>query len=449
MRRERILSPSGAGRTNTGIGRAVWCGILAGLLVCALFGPVCGAGEGFLRSEPSLYATLLGTNEFSPGTDIQLDFVVENQGVDTEVLRELEYTPFTMNPTTALGTVAGLDAGEVPLSVQSEPYLIGDIPAGVSRSFTAYAHVDENAPAGMYTLRVNAGYHYAAAQHMLPSGEWQYTYEEKTVPLEVPVRIKGEVKPEILSLRAENLNPGQVGSITVSLKNIGYAKGTASAAELSGISGVFRQVDGGVYIGDFAPGEVVNVTFSAYVDDAVGAGTYPEEVMILYTDEDGEPQQSVSERTGIPVGEGASFAIVSGPIAIVPGETESIRVTFQNTGDAPAYDARARIVPSKPLTASVDTALLGDMAPNETKTADFTISLASGALEVPYGLNTEVKYRDARDTLILSDQIVLQLDGKAGNPIRDALLNPVSLVVMVGVVLLAGYYLYVGRRKMR
>ncbi|KAF1078472.1 hypothetical protein MKMG_00623 [Methanogenium sp. MK-MG] len=449
MRHERLLSPSVAGRTNKEIRRAVLCCILAGLLLCALFGPVCGAGEGFLRSEPSLYATLQGTNEFSPGSDIRLDFVVENQGVDNDVLLGLEYTPFSINPTTALGTIAGLDAAGAPVSVHSEPYLIGDIPAGVSRSFTVYAHVDENASAGMYTLIVSTNYHYAAAQHMLPSGQWEYTYEEKTVSLDVPVRIKGEVKPEILSLRAENLNPGQIGSIIVSLKNVGYAKGTASAAELSGISGVFRLVDSGVYIGDLAPGAVTDVTFSAYVNDAVGAGTYPEEVVILYTDEYGEPQQSVSERIGIPVGEGASFAIVSGPIKIVPGETKAVRVTFRNTGDAPAYDARARIVPGKPLTAPVDTAILGDMAPNETKTADFTITLASGSLEVPYGLNAEIKYRDARDTLILSDQIVLQVDGTAGNPIRDALVNPVSLAVIAGIVLLAVYYLYAGRRKNR
>ncbi len=449
MRCNCLLPSSGTGRKNKGIGRALFCVILAGLLLCAFFGPVSGAGEAFIRSEPSLYATLEGTNEFSPGTDIRLDIVVENQGVDNEVLRELEYTPYTINPTTALGTVAGLEPVGAPLSVQSEPYLIGDIQAGLSSPFTAYAHVDENAPAGTYSLLVSTNYRYAAAQYMLPSGDWEYSYEERTVRLEVPVRIKGEVKPKILSLEAKNLYPGQTGTITVTLENVGYAKGIRSAAELSGISGVFRLVDGGVYIGDLAPGAVTNVTFTAYVSDSVSAGIYPEEVMIAYTNENGEPQESVSERVGIPVGEGASFAIVSGPIAIEPGETKAIQVTFKNMGDAPVYDARARVVPSKPLTAPVDTALLGDMAPGETMTADFTISLESGALEVPYGLNTEIKYRDAQDTLILSDQIVLQVDGKAGNPVTDLLVNPVSLAVIVGIVLLAGYYLYAGRRKSR
>ncbi|WFN33718.1 S-layer protein [Methanogenium sp. S4BF] len=449
MRRTRLLPPCRAGGATKGIRRLVLCGILAGLFLCVLTGPVCGAGEAFVRSEPSLYATLSGTDEFVPGTDIRLDFVVENQGVDTEVLRELEYTVFTLNPTTALGTVAGLEVAGAPLSVQSEPYLIGDIPAGESRSFTAYAHVDENAPAGTCVLSVSADYHYAAAQHLLPSGEWQYTYEEKTVRLEVPVRIKGEVKPEILSLQAENLCPGQTGTITVSLKNAGYAKGTVAAAELTSLSGVFRLVDGGVFIGEFAPGAVTDVTFTAYVSDDASAGLYPEEVMIVYTDEHGEPQRSVSERTGVPVGAGASFAIVSGPVEIEPGETKAIRVMFRNTGDATAYDARARIVPGSPLSASVDTALLGDMAPNETKSADFTVKLASGSLEVPYGLNAEIKYRDARDTLILSDQIVQQVNGAAGNPVKDLLLNPVSLAVIVGIVLLAGYYLVTGRRKSR
>ena len=434
---------------NIGIRRAVLCGMLAGLVLCALTGPVCGAGEAYIRSEPSLYATLSGTSEFAPGTDIRLDFVVENQGVDSVVLREPEYTPLTINPTTALGTVAGLDPAGAPLSVHSEPYLIGDIPAGMSRPFTVYAHVDEDAPAGAYRLSVCTDYNYAVAQHLLPSGEWQYTYDEKTACLEVPVTIKGEVRPDILSLEAENLYPGQTGMITVSLQNNGYARGISAAVELSGISGVFRLVDGGVYIGDFAPGAVTDVTFTASVSEGVSAGIYPEEVRIVYTDERGEPQTSVSERAGIPVGAGASFAIVSGPVAIEPGETKTIRVAFKNTGDATAYDARARIVPGKPLSASVDTAYLGDMAPNGTKTADFTITLASGALEIPYGLNSEIKYRDARDTLILSDQLVLQVDGTGGNSVIDALVNPVSLAVIVGIVLLAGYYVVTGRRRNR
>ncbi|WAI02054.1 COG1361 S-layer family protein [Methanogenium organophilum] len=442
-----MLPCSVAVRKYRGAGRVFLYGILAVLLICAYIGPVCGAGEEFIRSEPSLYATLSGTNEFYPGTDIRLDVVVENQGVDTAALREWEYTPFSINPTTALGTVAGLDVAGAPLAVHSEPYLIGDIPAGVSRPCTVFAHVDENAPAGSYMINVTADYHYAAAQHMLPSGQWEYTYEKRTVSLEVPVRVKGMVKPEILSIDTDNLNAGQTGTITVSLKNVGYGEGMLSAAELSAVSGVFHLVDGGVYIGDFPPGAVRTVTFTASVNEAVSAGTYPEEVMIVYTDEVGEAQKSVSERIGIPVGTGASFAIVSGPVEIVPGESETIRVTFKNTGDAPAYDARARIVPAEPLSASVDTAILGDMAPNETKPANFTIMLASGSLDVPYGLNSEIKFRDETDTLILSDQIVLQVDGISGDPVKDALMNPVALAVIAGIVLLAGYYVACGRQK--
>jgi len=438
---------SGIVREMCGTRRGVLCVSLALLLLCACTAPVCGAGEEVIRSEPSLYATLSGTNEFLPGTDIRLDFVVENQGVDTAVLRQLELPVSPISPTTALGVVAGLDTTGTPLAVKSEPYLIGDIPAGVSRTYTAYAHVNADAPSGTCLLHVTVDYSYAAAEHMLPSGEWEYTYEERTARLEVPVRVKGVVKPEILSIKTDNLNAGQTGTVTVTLKNGGYGEGMSSAVELTGISGVFRLVDGGVYIGDFPPGAVRTVTFTASVHDAVSAGTFPEEVLVVSTNGHGEAERSVSERIGIPVGEGASFAIVSGPVAMVPGESETISVTYKNTGDAPAYDARARIVPVKPLSASVDTAILGDMAPGETKTADFRISLASGSLVMPYGLNSEIKYRDGTDTLILSDQIVLEVEGTAGNPVAAALTNPVLLIVIAGAVLLAGYYVVSGRRK--
>lgn len=62
-----MLPCSVAVRKYRGAGRVFLYGILAVLLICAYIGPVCGAGEEFIRSEPSLYATLSGTNEFYPG----------------------------------------------------------------------------------------------------------------------------------------------------------------------------------------------------------------------------------------------------------------------------------------------------------------------------------------------------------------------------------------------
>lgn len=424
-------------------------GILCLLLILtsALITNATAAGEMFIWSEPSLFATLQGDSEVYPGTDVAFAIVVENQGVDNEGLRGLQYMTYSINPTTALGTTLDLNQGDAPLRIKTEPFMAGDIKAGEEKTGTFYAHIDENAKKGTYNLILYADYNYVFAESLIEQDRWDYTYKGNIAAIKIPIEIKGAVKPQILSVSTKNLVPGENGDITVVVKNIGYNTGYNSAAELSGTTGIIRSVDGSVFLGDFAPGETKEIVFSADVKDTAAGGIYPETLTISYTDEYGKLKESVSENFGVKVSKGAKFKIVSENILMNPGEEKTIEVSFLNYGDEIAYGAKARIVPDTPLNGITDTAIIGDIAPRETKNAVFTISMDSDALIIPYGINTQIKYRDDFDRLILSKQMKLPVSAQKGNIIADIITNPIALAILVGVVFLCAYYLYRKKQK--
>ncbi|MDD4127616.1 MAG: hypothetical protein PHV39_08015, partial [Methanomicrobium sp.] len=248
----------------------IFCLLL--ILTSALITNASGAGEMFIWSEPSLYATMQGEAEVYPGTDAAFTIVVENQGVDNDGLRGLQYMTYSINPTTALGTTLDLKPGDAPLRIKTEPFMAGDIAAGEEATGTFYAHIDENAKKGTYNLILYADYSYVFAETLIEQDRWDYTYKKNTAAIKIPIEIKGAVKPQIISVSTKNLVPGENGDITVVVKNIGYDTGYNAAAELSGTTGIIRSNDGSVFLGDFTPRETKEIVFSADVKDAAAGG---------------------------------------------------------------------------------------------------------------------------------------------------------------------------------
>ena len=264
------------------------------ILTSAGFGYASGAGEQFTASQPSLSATISGDAEVYPGTDVVFEIVLENHGVDNEELRGLQYASYSINPTTSLGTMVDLKAGDAPVKIKTEPFMAGDIEAGETKTGSFYVYVDENAPKGIFNLILYADYSYVWADTLIEPGRWNYIYRDKTEALLIPIEVKGVVKPEIISVSTRNLSPGQKGEIIVVIKNTGYETGYSAAAEISATSELIRSVDGSVFLGDFLPGETKEIVFSADVEDAAGAGVYPESLIISYTDSYGALKKSVS-----------------------------------------------------------------------------------------------------------------------------------------------------------
>ena len=173
------------------------------------------------------------------------------------------------------------------------------------------------------------------------------------------------------------------------------------------------------------------------------AKTYPLDVYINYEDYVGDTVDSDRTTIGIPVGGKAEFTVVSDPIELSPGQKKAVTVQYKNTGDATVYSAQARISAIDPFTSDDDTAFLGTFAPGETKEATFEISVDSSATEKEYGLDSEVRYRDALDNSIISDPIKVEIEVvKQSNT---------GLYVLIGILVVGiiggGYYYYRRRQK--
>jgi len=192
--------------------------------------------------------------------------------------------------------------------------------------------------------------------------------------------------------------------------------------------------DDSVFIGDLMPGQEAEATFKASVSKGAEAQTYPLTILLEYEDSDHQTATADGVTIGIPVGGKIDFAVVASPAPVAPGQKAVLEVTFKNTGSATAHSAQARVSAVDPFTSDDDTAYLGEIAPGESKSARFTVSVDAGATEKIYGLDAEVRYRDALDNTQVSDTMKVDIEVRQTGgdlPLLPALLG-LSLLGCIG-----------------
>ncbi len=342
-----------------------------------------------------------------------------------------------------LYTDATLLPGDSPVVIKSGTYMVGDIPKGESVTVGFVIYIPEDAEAGKYNLVLVTDSDYLSYGYLISETEIKYEYDISINRINIPVIVKGKIIPEIISIENENLDAGKQGYINIKYKNTGYAYGKNAEAMLIFPPGSpVTAEEGSVFIGSIAPGETKTTRFKASVTDKIDSGEYPAEFIIIYTDEYGNLGESEDVTVGIDTGSGPKFRVVSEEIPFSPGKTKTISISYKNTGDATAYDASARITAKTPFSAVSDSAILGDIAPGETVTAEYSLSLDRNAIIKPYGLNTEIKYYDGINNLCLSDELKVQFIVKETFDIVTAITNPVVIAVLMALVLFGIYYIY-------
>ena len=130
------------------------------LIFCAFMIVPSMAGSQFTSGSPELSAYISGTNEFSPGDDVQLPVVIENTG-----LNEFEYSqPGIINrddlPNTAKFLTVTLLPGDAPLVVKSDSQMLGDLDGGSSVNAVFTTKINSDAAGGIYLVPVMLNYTY-------------------------------------------------------------------------------------------------------------------------------------------------------------------------------------------------------------------------------------------------------------------------------------------------
>lgn len=418
------------------------------LLLALLAVPGSAQGVKYLYGSPDLSATISGTNQFAPGAETQIAVIISNSGLNThKIVGSTLLTPDDQPNTAKLVTV-GLKSSDTPFTVKTDPQFLSDIAGGASATATFDVKITDSAEPGTYTLPLEVTYTYLADAEEYGSDVLRYNYQKTTTTLPLEVRVTPDLQVEVLDVHTGSLNVGTEGYVYMTLKNAGHDTANKAIAMVtrSGASPLIP-TDGNAYVGTFEPGETVDVKFKVSVADTAEPQSYPLDVAVTYEDYEGKTVTSRPATIGLPVGGKIAFEVVSPPSTLYLGQKSILEVVYKNSGAATVYNAQARISAVDPFTSSDDTAFLGDLAPGETATARFEVNVDNDGTEKEYGIDSEIRYRDDLDNSKISDTMKVQvaLERRQGTLFT----NPVFLVAVLAVIIGAGYYIFVYRKKQR
>jgi len=422
----------------------LWSIIIIGIAALFIATAPASAGNQYMAGSPELSASLSGTNEFSPGKEVQIAVVIENTGLNQFKFQKTGTIDRDDLPNTAKFLTVILEAGNSPLIIKSDPQMLGDLKASGTATSKFTVRIPSDTPSGTYELPVKLNYTYLYTAEQYGTDTIEYSYKTKEETFQIPITIKPDVRIRIVSADIQLLNAGTEGSIRLDVKNIGQEDAKKAIIIIARNDGSpVVPTEGSAYIGDFPSGGIATAVFKASVADSAEAQNYPLDVCVKYENREGDTISSDIETIGVPVGRKTEFVIVSDPETLTPGQKKVITVTYKNTGGAIAHQAQARVSMVDPFTSNDDTAYLGDIAPGESKEASFLITVAGTATQKQYGIDSEIRYRDAFDNQKTSDPIKLGLNvDKATDFVAGLLKNPLALAVIAIVILGIGYVIY-------
>jgi hypothetical protein len=402
----------------------------------------------YLGGHPQMSALISGVNEFSPGQDATIKVIVQNSGVQN--LQFVNGGSISRDDllTTAKTVSVGLSAGNAPIIVKSDPQIVGDIKSNEIRTVTITTKILPNATEGEYQIPITISYTYLSAADQPASDILQSNYQYRSETFPVTIKIKPQVKVDVLEAEPENLIVGSEGYIDLKIRNAGSEDGKKATVKLirNGASPIIPTVSS-VFIGDFPHNGTVNSRYKVTISGDAEKQMYPVDVVVTYENRDGDVIASDIETIGIPIGGKISFAISSEPVQVVQGSQNVIQVEYQNTGITTAYNAQARLSVVDPFSSTDDTAFLGDLKPGETATARYRMSADDTASVKDYTLDTEIRYRDALDISHGSDiiHVPVQVQPK---PASAGIMQALPIIVIIALICIgAGYYFLVMKKK--
>ncbi|MDD1728797.1 MAG: S-layer protein [Methanospirillum sp.] len=417
--------------------------LMVGLAICSIIISPVSAGTKYQTGSPNLSVSISGSNEFTAGNTETVALKVQNTGFNTMKMVQSGIVDRDDIPSTAKMVTVSLDAGDAPVVIKSDPQMIGDVAASGSIPVSFTVLVKDDAKAGTYELPATLSYTYLAEADQQGTDSISYRYNKKDIYLNIPFTVKPSITLDITGVQTESLNAGGSGYVTLNLKNSGSDSGFNAIAKLiRKDNSPVVPVDSTIYIGKLDPETELTAKFKVSISKDAEEQSYPLSVRVDYKNSDGENLSTQVKDFGVQVGSKVSFSVVSDPATINVGQKKVIEVRYKNDGSATAYSAEARISAVDPFTSNDDLAYLGDLKPGESGVAKFEVSAASDATVKTYGLDSEVRYRDALDNSQISDTVKVPIIVESAQG-----MGPLPGVIVVLLILGGGYYLYSKRRS--
>jgi hypothetical protein len=421
--------------------------ILLMLVAACCSMPAMGAIKYF-GGSPQMTAYVTGVSEFTPGDDATITVMIQNSGTSVMKFTNSGILQPDDLPTTAKQLTAGLSADGAPIIIKTDPQMAGDLASPNTVTLRFNAKILSNATIGEYQIPLTLRYKYLKVQDQEAADTLQFLYNDVTGTLPVTIKIKTQVKIAVLEAVPENLNAGTEGYLNLTIKNIGSEAGKKATVKIiRNDNSPVIPTDSSVFVGDFPQDGVINCRYKVAVSNDAEQQTYPVDVAVTYENTEGDQVTSSPETLGVPVGGKISFAVISPPATVYPGETTVIEVVYQNNGTSTAYNAQARLNAVQPFSSADNSAFLGNIQPGGHATARYALSSDRLANLSAYELDTEIRYRDSLDNSQVSD--IFKTDIKVvARPAYGPALPMVAAIVAIAAILAgAGYYILVKRKK--
>ncbi|RZN36536.1 MAG: hypothetical protein EF813_07275 [Methanosarcinales archaeon] len=279
-----------------------------------------------VTGDPLLVATLVGDNEFRRGEDAVLEITLQNYGAiftikgdeyidpddsdhsNEEKLAAIEFG-VELKKSAADRSRAVLLADGAPIDVAAEVREIETIEAGKTGTMRFPIRIDDDAPAGIYQLRLEVCYDHidnVQVEGTPNNPDVNYWNVTETWNQSIPVVVEKESDFKVVCV-SSTLIVGETGFLNITYQNTGEVVATDAIARISDML-PFTAARNQERIGLIAPGESVTASFAVGTDRSAVPKVYDVSTGIRFKDEDDEIKISDSMQIGAVVAPGVPFS---------------------------------------------------------------------------------------------------------------------------------------------
>ncbi len=279
-----------------------------------------------VTGEPHILATLVGDREFDRGDDAVLEITLSNYGKiyqikgdkyldpgETEYNDELKLAAIELaaelEKTSANMVNAALFADDAPVDVTPDAQEIEAIEVGKTGTVLFPIHIDDDAPAGTYHLRLRICYNHILNVQVGGTPDnpdinyWNTTEAQNQA---IAIIVEREADFEVTDI-SSTLLVGGTGFLNITYLNTGEETASDATSRISDML-PFTAVSNQERLGTIAPGESVTAHFRISTDLDAVPKVYSIGTEIRFCDEDGDIQISDPMQVGVVVAPKVPFS---------------------------------------------------------------------------------------------------------------------------------------------
>jgi len=295
---------------------------------------------------------------------------------------------------TTRSTDAGLTFGGSPAATAA----LGDVAPGEERTVSLRATVAPSTTARAFALDATVAYE-----------------DDDGVPTQDRLDARVSVGPEqtFAVTRVRTVAPvGGRGDLELAVRNTGDRELTDASLTVrsSGTAVTFGGAPSTeVFVGDWAPGEVKQVTLTAAIAPGASRRSYALSIAPTYTNEAGETVRSEPLSAGVVPASEQTFSVVRRSTRVPVGDSGNVTLGIRNTGGRDLTDASVTLQSSNAAFTFGGTptarTYVGQWAAGEVKTITVGARVAAGAERRQYAADVAVDYtfgdnREGRSSLV-------------------------------------------------